>query len=248
MAQEFEVARIPVSFDESALYTETYGFAGTSGTVFLEGQRLIPEGKASDAVILFMHPSSTLQLMPLPAALAGAGIHVLCAGSRYAKNDAAAIMEKVVIDQGAYVRHAKEELGYKNVILGGWSGGGSLALFYQSQAENPTITATPAGDPVDLHPLRPERVEVVAGEDGWPALYRYRVAEQVIDLALADADGWPEVIHLKGFHPGDDHYGAGCLAAAHGAVGVHNAASEWNRALLANAARPSGSPSKSSTF
>ena len=97
-----------------------------------------------------------------------------------------------------------------------------------------------AGDPVDLHPLRPERVEVIAGEDGWPALYRYRVAEQVIDLALADEDGWPEVIHLKGFHPGDDHYGAGCLAAAHGAVGVHNAASEWNRALLANAARPSG--------
>ena len=43
MAQEFEIARIPVtvSFDESALYTETYGFAGTSGTVFLEGQRLL---------------------------------------------------------------------------------------------------------------------------------------------------------------------------------------------------------------
>ena len=97
-----------------------------------------------------------------------------------------------------------------------------------------------AGDPVDLHPLRPERVEVVAGADGWPALYRYRVGEQAIDLALADADGWPEIVHLKGFHPADDHYGAGCLAAAHGAVAVHNAASEWNRALLTNAARPSG--------
>ena len=152
MAQEFEIERIPVivSFDESALYTETYGFAGTSGTVFLEGQRLVPRGKPAEVVILFMHPSSTLQLMPLPAALARAGIHVLCAGSRYAKNDTAAIMEKVAIDLGAYVRHAKQELGYKTVILGGWSGGGSLALFYQSEAENPTITATPAGDPVDL--------------------------------------------------------------------------------------------------
>ena len=152
MAQEFEVERIPVivSFDESALYTETYGFAGTSGTVFLEGQRLIPKGNPAEAVILFMHPSSTLQLMPLPAALARAGIHVLCAGSRYAKNDTSAIMEKVAIDLGAYVRHAKQELGYKTVILGGWSGGGSLALFYQSEAERPTVTATPAGDPVDL--------------------------------------------------------------------------------------------------
>ena len=152
MTQKFEVERIPVtvSFDESALYTETYGFAGTSGTVFLEGQRLTPKGKPADAVILFMHPSSTLQLMPLPAALAQAGIHVLCAGSRYAKNDTAAIMEKVVIDLGAYVRHAKEVLGYRKVVLGGWSGGGSLALFYQGEAENPTITSTPAGDPVDL--------------------------------------------------------------------------------------------------
>ena len=152
MAQEYEVERLPivVSFDESALYTETYGFAGTTGTIFLEGQRLIPKNHPSDTVIMFMHPSSTLQLMPLPAALAAAGIHVMCCGSRYAKNDTPLIMEKVVIDQGAYVRHAKEELGYKHVMLGGWSGGGSLALFYQSQAENPTVTATPAGDPVHL--------------------------------------------------------------------------------------------------
>src|SRR6185437_6372194 len=31
-----------------------------------------------------------------------------------------------------------------------WSGGGSLALFYQAQAERATITHTPGGDPVDL--------------------------------------------------------------------------------------------------
>jgi pimeloyl-ACP methyl ester carboxylesterase len=36
------------------------------------------------------------------------------------------------------------------VILGGWSGGGSLALFYQRQAECPTVTCTPAGDPPNL--------------------------------------------------------------------------------------------------
>ena len=97
-----------------------------------------------------------------------------------------------------------------------------------------------SGVPVDLFPLRPERVQVVAGEDGWPAAYRYILADRTITLPLEDEDGWPCVIHLRGFHPTDDHYGAGCLAAAAPAVAIHNAASEWNRALLANAARPSG--------
>ena len=59
-------------------------------------------------------------------------------------------MEKVVYDLGQYVRHAREVLGYYKVVLVGWSGGGSLSLFYQAQAEQPTITATPAGDPCDL--------------------------------------------------------------------------------------------------
>ena len=97
-----------------------------------------------------------------------------------------------------------------------------------------------AGMPVELYPLRPERVQVVAGEDGWPTAYRYVLADRTLTIALEDEHGWPNIIHLRGFHPTDDHYGAGCLAAAAPAVAVHNAASEWNRALLANAARPSG--------
>ncbi|WP_379548773.1 phage portal protein [Qipengyuania sp. DSG2-2] len=96
------------------------------------------------------------------------------------------------------------------------------------------------GKPVELFALRPERVSVVAGPDGWPCAYEYRLAERTITVPLEDDNGWPEIIHLRSFNPGDDHYGAGCLAAAHGAVAIHNAASEWNRALLANSARPSG--------
>jgi pimeloyl-ACP methyl ester carboxylesterase len=59
-------------------------------------------------------------------------------------------MEKVVLDLGAWIRWARERCGYERVILVGWSGGGSLSLFYQAEAENPTITQSPAGDPVDL--------------------------------------------------------------------------------------------------
>jgi hypothetical protein len=86
----------------------------------------------------------------VPRAMAQRGVHVLCAGSRYARNDTALIMEKVVLDFGAYVRHAKEVWGYDYVVLAGWSGGGSLSLLYQVEAEQPAITHTPAGDPVDI--------------------------------------------------------------------------------------------------
>jgi HK97 family phage portal protein len=47
-------------------------------------------------------------------------------------------------------------------------------------------------------------------------------------------------VHLRALHPLDDHYGLGCLGAAAGAVAIHNAATRWNKALLDNAARPSG--------
>ena len=97
-----------------------------------------------------------------------------------------------------------------------------------------------AGRPVELFALRPERVSVVPAPDGWPAAYAYKLGDRTLTIPLADEDGWPNLIHLKGFHPADDHYGAGCLAAAEQAVAIHNAASAWNRALLENAARPSG--------
>lgn len=97
-----------------------------------------------------------------------------------------------------------------------------------------------AGRPVELYALRPDRVSVIAGEDGWPAAYAYKVGERALTIPLEDEDGGPNLIHVRSFHPADDHYGAGCLAAAEQAVATHNAAAAWNRALLENAARPSG--------
>ena len=138
-----------VSFPDTTEAKEVYGFAGNSGMVNLEGQLLAGDAPAK-TVFVFMHPTSTLQLLPMPMALADAGFHVLCAASRYARNDSALIMEKVALDLGAWLRFARAELGYEKVVLVGWSGGGSLSLFYQAQAEAPTITQTPAGDPVDL--------------------------------------------------------------------------------------------------
>ncbi len=148
----FDVVRdyVHIQFAETSAFVETYGFSGSQGMINLEGLRLMPKGKASKTLLVFMHPATTLQLLPMPRALAAEGVHVLCAASRYVKNDTPLIMEKVALDLGAYIRHAKEVWGYEKIILCGWSGGGSLALFYQSQAQNPTVTATPAGDAVDL--------------------------------------------------------------------------------------------------
>lgn len=96
------------------------------------------------------------------------------------------------------------------------------------------------GVPVELFALRPERVTLVAGADGWPSGISYKVGDQVLGISILDADASPNIIHVRGFHPGDDHYGAGCLNPADMAIAVHNAASAWNRTLLENAARPSG--------
>jgi HK97 family phage portal protein len=96
------------------------------------------------------------------------------------------------------------------------------------------------GRPAELFALRPERMQAVLGADGWPTGFVYRTGQTSLTIPLLDEDAAPNLIHVRHFHPADDHYGAGCLSAAHQAVATHNAAAGWNRALLENAARPSG--------
>lgn len=45
---------------------------------------------------------------------------------------------------------------------------------------------------------------------------------------------------IKLFHPANDHYGLSPIEVAATAIDIHNAAARWNKALLDNAARPSG--------
>src|SRR5579875_1383080 len=141
--------RIPylIVFEDRSAFRDTYG--GVGDYVALESYLLRPAAP-SDTVIVFMHPIGGGAYLPMTNALARAGYHVIYCGSRYRGADYALIMEKVVQDLGACVRDARDRLGYRNVVLGGWSGGGSLSVFYQHQAQRPTITETPAGDPIDL--------------------------------------------------------------------------------------------------
>ena len=147
------VTRTPVTIvsrDPSA-FKDTYG--GAVGLV-ATGATLIRPETPSDTVLVTMHPIGGTGGLPVMRLFAEAGVHVLAADSRYRGVDNALIMEKVALDLGAAVRHARERLGYANVILLGWSGGGALSAFYQAEAEQPSITHTPAGDPMSLAEAR----------------------------------------------------------------------------------------------
>lgn len=105
---------------------------------------------------------------------------------------------------------------------------------------NGYLEAVPGGArlPAELHVLRSDRMRLVPGADGWPVAYEYQVGgrKHRFDMTGAVAP----ICHVKMFHPQDDHYGFSPLQAAAVAVDVHNSASAWSKALLDNAARPSG--------
>ena len=94
------------------------------------------------------------------------------------------------------------------------------------------------GGPAELYVLRSDRMRVIPGADGWPVAYEYSVGAKKhrFNMALELAS----IAHVKSFHPQDDHYGLSPMQAAAGALDVHNAANRWSKALLDNAARPSG--------
>jgi HK97 family phage portal protein len=90
----------------------------------------------------------------------------------------------------------------------------------------------------ELYALRPDRMRVVPGRDGWPAAYDYAVGAETV--RFVQAGEIPPILHLTLFHPTDDHYGLSPMEAAAVPLDIHNAAGAWNKALLDNAARPCG--------
>jgi len=98
----------------------------------------------------------------------------------------------------------------------------------------------------ELYALRPDRMKVVPGADGWPQAFEYTVggASVRFDQTPGSSPGvtnfQPPILQLSLFNPLDDYYGLSPLEAAAVAVDTHNAAAKWNKALLDNAARPSG--------
>lgn len=92
----------------------------------------------------------------------------------------------------------------------------------------------------ELHALRPDRMKIIPGRDGWPEAYEYTAGGQSVRFAGHPDLGISPILHVTMFNPVDDHYGMSPLEAAQIPIDIHNAAGAWNKSLLDNAARPSG--------
>ncbi len=172
-----------VGFQENAAYSDVYG--GGGATVGLDCHLIRPTNQPSDKLIVFMHPVGGGMYLPMVRELARAGHHVLWANSRYRGADYALIMEKVACDLGEAICDAKERLGYSNIMLAGWSGGGSLAMWYQALAEaGDGISTTAAGDP---YPVAAERMPAANGIMMLAAhVSRHRIFTEWIDPSILD--------------------------------------------------------------
>ena len=185
----YKTERHPVLivFDEKAPFKDTY--AGEIGRIALQAHLIKPVGKPSKTITVFMHPIGGGAYLPMLNTLAKAGLHVIWCDSRYRGTDSALIMEKVVVDLGNCIKNLKERHGYEKVILGGWSGGGSLSLYFQAEAEDPTVTSSPAGDPPDLTQqgfIPADGIMLIAAH-----LARHRTFTQWLDPSVVD-EGNPE--------------------------------------------------------
>jgi HK97 family phage portal protein len=109
-------------------------------------------------------------------------------------------------------------------------------------AGNAYLEAASFGEeaPSELYVLRPDRMSVVPGADGWPVGWEHRVGAQLRRFERDPISSDAPVLHMKLFNPTDDWYGLSPMEAAAFSIDTHNAGGAWNKALIDNAARPSG--------
>lgn len=106
---------------------------------------------------------------------------------------------------------------------------------------NGYLQAVAAGGEVrELHALRPDRMKVIQGRDGWPDGFEYQVDGTRTHFRNQPVANVRPILHVRLFHPANDHYGMSPIEAAAKAIDLHNTASDWNKSLLDNSARPSG--------
>jgi pimeloyl-ACP methyl ester carboxylesterase len=167
--------------EEHAVRKDVYG---TVGDYVARQAQLLRGEQDSDTVIVCMHPIGSPAYLPLFPELARTGLHVLGSTSRYTVGDAALQMENVLLDLAACVRDARERLGYRKVVLAGWSGGGSPMMGYQAEAEKAIITRTAADEPTLL--TETELLPVDAVLQLAAPRSRHRLLTDFLDASITD--------------------------------------------------------------
>jgi HK97 family phage portal protein len=119
-------------------------------------------------------------------------------------------------------------------------------LFFESLASykliggNCYILAVGENEPKELYALRPDRVSIITDDKGITTAYQYKVGQNIVNYPVDRLTGKSKILHIKNFHPTNDHYGLSAVEAAAFSIDQHNNSSMWNQALLQNGAKPSG--------
>lgn len=238
-----------VGFKENSTYSDVYG--GGGATVGLDCHLIRPFAKPSDTLIVFMHPVGGGMYLPMVRGLARAGHHVLWANSRYRGADFALIMEKVACDLGEAICDAKQRLGYSKIVLAGWSGGGSLSMWYQALAEaGQGICDTAAGDPYRVDPSRMPAADAIMMLAAHVS--RHQIFTEWIDPSIHDESA-PQVRDLAlnlydPANPNQPPYSADFLAAyAAAQISRNRRITAWAKDKLAEI-RASDNPNRELAF
>jgi len=112
----------------------------------------------------------------------------------------------------------------------------AVAAYYEL-AGNSYINLVGPNDvapPKELWLLRPDRITIMPDSVSGVKAYRYTLDGRWNDISAA------RILHSKTFHPLNDWYGMSPIEVAARAIDTDNESLKWNKALLQNAARPSG--------
>ncbi|MCB0966153.1 MAG: hypothetical protein KDB37_04905 [Ilumatobacter sp.] len=238
-----------VGFAENSTYSDVYG--GGGAIVGLDCHLIRPVDRPSDTLIVFMHPVGGGMYLPMVRGLARAGHHVLWANSRYRGADYALIMEKVACDLGEAIVDAKERLGYERIVLAGWSGGGSLSMWYQALAEaGQGISDTAAGDPYVVDGARMPAADAIMMLASHVS--RHQIFTEWIDPSIHDEskprERDPELDLYNAANPNQPPYSADFLATFRAAqIARNRRITAWVEDELA-AIRASANPNKEFAF
>jgi len=85
------------------------------------------------------------------------------------------------------------------------------------------IAGDALGNPLQIWPLRPDRMTIVPDRMQYVRGYVYEVDGKRIPLEAV------EVVHFKRWHPANDYYGLSALEAARMAIETDRAMSRWNK-------------------
>lgn len=96
------------------------------------------------------------------------------------------------------------------------------------------VRKTTTGPPVELYPLRPDRMRIVPDPKAYIGGFLYDVNGRKIAFETND------VIHVKTYHPLDDYYGLSTLEAAALSVENDQYSIAYNRNFFRNNALPAG--------